>query len=43
MDNELDLNILESKFELQSSLYVHFQTNTLRKCVDPYLPEQLVK
>ena len=32
--NVLDCNIIVSKFEIQLYYYVHFQINTLRKCLN---------
>ena len=36
--NFLDCDIVENEFELQSHYYVHFQTNIVRKGVDPLIP-----
>ena len=39
MANELDCNIIFCKFKFQSHYYIHFQTNTFRKNLNPlYLP-----
>ena len=38
MVKALDCGIVVRKFELQSSYYVHFQTNTLGKGMDPLIP-----
>ena len=38
VDNMIECYILQSEFELQSSYYVHFQTNTLRKCKNSLFP-----
>ena len=36
--NMQDCNIIESEFELQLNFYVHFQTNTLGKGMNPLIP-----
>ena len=37
MVKSLDFGIVETEFELQSRYYVHFQTNTLGKGVNPLI------
>ena len=37
MANMLDCDIVEREFELQSRYYVHFQTNTSRKYMNPFI------
>ena len=37
MVNELDCRIVVSEFELQSRYYVHLQTKTLGKSMDPLI------
>ena len=36
--NVLDCNIILSKFELQSQLYIHFRTNTPEKSMNSLIP-----
>ena len=38
----MDYGIVESKFELQSSYYVHFQANNLGKGMNPHYPTSYV-
>ena len=35
MDKELDYGLKASEFKLQSDYYIHFQTNILRKSMNP--------
>ena len=42
MANVLEYDIEVGEFELQSHIYVHFQTNTLRKDMDPLNPASYV-
>ena len=37
MVKAMDCEIVESEFELQSHYYVHFQTNTLGKSMNPFI------
>ena len=34
----LDCNIVVNGFKLKSSYYIHFQTNALRKGINPFIP-----
>ena len=36
--NVLDCKIVVKEFELQSRYYVHFHTNSLGKCKNPFIP-----
>ena len=36
--NVLNCDIIVNKFKLQSCYYIHFQTNTLRKGMNPLIP-----
>ena len=36
--NVLNINIAVSKFELKLCYYIHFQTNTHGKCMNPFIP-----
>ena len=38
MANVLDCDMVDRKFELQSHYYVHFQTNTLVKGMNSFIP-----
>ena len=38
MANVFDCNIVESMFKLKSHYYIHFQTNTLGKGMNPHIP-----
>ena len=37
MIKAMDCEIFESDFKLQSRYYVHFQTNTIGKCINPLI------
>ena len=39
--NLLDYDIIVSKFELQSSQYIHFRTNTLGSILNPLIPSDM--